>query len=622
MSTSSIDLPTSSTRPSRHPALALAAAALAVASVAAVSGCGPKAVFGLTSDDNNADQLGRALAGRTLAAAPAVSNALGKPLVLAVIAGTPKKLIAYDAAAGATLWKVDADVQSRVAVAGPLVVAREGGKVVIRDVTTGAPRGSITVDGDLVGATTDGEQVYVTYQHASVGRPVWTLAAYGPDGKQRWKNDAPGALGAPAAQGGLVLSPFLTQWLSILDARTGEQLTRIRGIDQEITFVRTTSDGAWFGSKAGIFRLDVRASSGTRSGSTYGAAALPKQLATATYDRDAFDPVQAGYSAFDRKRVLWRGTAKGDGPLTFDGDVVVVHFFRFLFGLSPAGDLRWAYSQPRVELVASAHAGRVVVGVAADGSVIAVDPATGALQATGKIDAGGQVLGATFDCDGWAPTGQGETPTTVAALVAIARDRDQRFDEIKQFAVAALAKLEGADVAKDLLAIVQDPRTPLKLRESVVELLVGRKDPAGLPALLVALELRHDYITGSQPAAVAAIARAIGGMGERELTAAQRDQAVTALAAQAEDPATPTADRLELVRAMIAVGQGAEHDRLRRQLLMYRADPGFAGEAALVEAIARALAAGGAEARETLRYVAEDPRTVPATSAIAKSALR
>jgi hypothetical protein len=156
---------------------------------------------------------------------------------------------------------------------------------------------------------------------------VWTLAAYRPDGSLRWKTQSPGALGAPAVRGALVLSPFLTQWLAILDATTGRQLTRIRGVDEEITFVRTTSDATWFGSKAGVFRLDVRAASGRRADSTYGSAALPKQLAAATYDRDAFDPVQVGYSAFDRKRVLWRADPVADGPLAFERDAVVVHFF-------------------------------------------------------------------------------------------------------------------------------------------------------------------------------------------------------------------------------------------------------------------------------------------------------
>jgi hypothetical protein len=589
--------------------------------LALAAGCGPKTVFGLTSDDNNADALGKALAVRQLPAAPKVKNATGKPLVLAVASGNPKKLVAWDADAGKALWTVDADVQSRVAVAGDLVVAREGKKVVVRNIADGKQRGSISVGGDLVGATTDGNQVYVTWQSQGSTKPVWTLAAFSPDGSERWRNDAPGALGAPSAQGGLVYSPFLKQWLSVLDAKSGAQLTRIRGIDQEIAFVRTTSDATWFGSKAGIFRLDIKAASGTRTGSTYGTTTLPKQLASATYDRDAFDPVQAGYTAFDRKRILWRAAAKGEA-FTFDGDTVAVHFFRFVFGLTRGGELKWAYSHPRVELVASEHAGNVVVAIGADGSLVALDPETGATRASSKLDAGGQILGATFDCDGWAPSGAGEPPATVQALVAIARDRDARFDEIKQFAVSTLAKLEGEDVAKDLLTIVQDGRTPAKLRESVIELLVARKDPKGLPALLLALEPRYDFITGSEPAAVGVIARAIGALGDRDVPDGDRARAVKALAAQADDPATPASDRVDLVRAMIAIGKGSERAWLRTQLVLERADPAFAREEKLVEAMVTALAAGGPEDRETLRYVATDARSAASVAQAARDALR
>jgi hypothetical protein len=72
---------------------------------------------------------------------------------------------------------------------------------------------------------------------------------------------------------------------------------------------------------------------------------------------------------------------------------------------------------------------------------------------------------------------------------------------------------------------------------------------------------------------------------------------------------------------MIAVGQGAERARLRSQLVLERADPAFAREAALVEAVVKALAAGGVEDRETVRFVARDPRTAAAVAEAARAAL-
>lgn len=596
--------------------------------LALAAGCGPKQVFGLSSDDNNPDRLGKALEQRKLPGDVKPANALGKPLLFAVVGGTKvggtatRKIIAFDAAANAALWTVDADVQSRVVVGGDIVAAREGQQIVIRNLGDGGVRAKIALDGELIGLTTDGERLYVVSQRGTVQKPIWALVAYGFDGSAQWENDSPGSLGAPVAQGGLVFSPFLKQWLSVLDARTGAQLTRIRGLDEEISFLRVTSDGTWFGSKAGAFRLDVKAATGSRAGSTYGTVTLPPQLAGCDYGRDAFDAIQSTYTAYDRRRILWRADPDADGPLHFQGDLVAVHFFRFVFGLTPAGELRWAYSQPRVELVASEHTGTVVAAVAGDGAFVALDPATGAIRATGKLDPGeGRILGATFDLEGWAPDGAGEPPSTVGALVSIARDRDARFEGIKQYAVAALAKLQGADVTHDLVAIVIDPRTPQALHDSVAALLVSRKDPAGLPALTDALATRADFLTGAHPVGQVEVAAAIAALGDLPLPPAEVDRALAALSAQAFDPATSAPARLELTRALIAIGHGRERDDLRRELMLYRADPGFAAETDLVAAMVGSLVAGSPEDRETVRMVAEDPRSAPPVAAVAKAAL-
>lgn len=598
------------------------ACAGALAAALAGAACGPKSIYGLSSDDNNPAQLEKALAMRSVDQRPGPVNALGKPMLFAVSGGAQRKLIAYDAEAGAPLWTIDADVQSRVAVGGELLAAREGTQLVIRNVRDGGVRAKVGLAGELLGVSTDGERVYVvTVQGGETPRPTWSLIAYGGDGGLRWRNDSPALLGAAVAQGGLVYSPFLTQWLSILDARTGAQLTRIRGIDEQISFVRATSDGAYFGSKTGAFRLDVRAASGTRAGSTYGTVQLPKQLASADYGRDAFDPVQAGYTAYDRRRILWRAGESEGNQLGWHRELVAVHFFRFVFGLTPAGELRWAYSHPRVELVASDHAGEVVIAVARDGAVVALDAASGAQRASGKIETVEPILGATFDCDGWTPPPAGEAPSTVAALATIARDRDQRFEDVKQYAVESMAKLQGADVTRDLLAIVVDPRTPPKLKETVANLLVTRKDPAGLPALIDGLSTRADFLTGAQPVGLVEVARAIAALGDVAIEPAEQARAMAAVQAQAFDPVTPPPARLELVRALIAIGHGRQRDILRAELVTYRADPGFAGEGDLVTAIVADLVAGTPEDRETVRMVAEDPRTAAAVAAIAKAAL-
>jgi hypothetical protein len=602
----------------------------AVAIASLLAACGGAQTFGLTSDDNNQAALGRALSLRQVPEQAGPRNASGKPMLFAVMSGKQRKLVAYDLSSGKPAWTVDADVQSRVEIGDDFVVSREGTEIVARNLADGAVRWKHGVTGELMGVTADGERAYITVANTAGAKPVWTLTALDADsGGAQWSADSPGQLGAPAAQGGLVMSPFLKQWLSILDARTGEPITRIRGIDEEIGFVRTTSDAAWFGSREGVFRLDAAAASGQRAQSSYGTAKLPEQLTNATWGRDAFDAVQAGYTAADRTRILWRAGAGGEGPLVFSEGMIAVHYFRYLFGYTVEGELKWAYSQPRVALVASAHAGPVLAAISQQGEVIAVDPATGKLRWQGELGAEGQVLGATFDADGWAPEGEidaGAGSGTVGALIAIARDRDARFADVKELAVSALANLPGKEVSAELLAMIQDARTPPKLRETAVEVLVSRRDASALDVYAAALSVRADYITNTRPVAVAEVSRVLAGLAGPDLEKADpssRKAAVDALVLQLESPESTNVELVEIVRALAAVGGGDELPALRRQLLAYRADPQFGGDPKLVKVVIDALLArGGAEDRETVAFVADDPRTYEAVAAYADKALQ
>jgi outer membrane protein assembly factor BamB len=594
------------------------------AALVALAACSGGSTFGLTAHDNDPTLLQSALSRRQL---PAKASPVGgSARMYAVIAGKPKKLVAFDLASGKTAWTVDADVASRVAIGGTFVVALEGANLVARDSQSGAVKWQSKPSGAFLGVAADAASAYYVSRVDQGQRATWWLTALdGATGAVRWSADAEGQLGAPAAQGGLVLSPFLTQWLSIVDAQTGEPLTRIRATEHQISFARTTSDAAWFGSTEGVFRLDPRAASGTRKDSTYGAITLPPQLAEVTYGPDAYDAVQAGYTANDRRRILWRADAAGDGPLHFAGDIVGVHYFRFVFGYGVDGVLKWAYSNPRVELVASEHAGTVIAAVSASGDIIALDPLTGALRHKVSLEgAGGQVLGATFDADGWEPSGESAKPAeTVAALVSIARDRDARFDKVKELAVTALAALAGASVTADLLSILADDRAPVRLKEAVVDVLMKRKDPAGLPAVAAALAAeRTDYIDNDRAQNVGALARVIASLKGMKIDDDARAQAVGALVEHLNAPDTDLPELISVAKALAAIGGVDGAAALRTHLLIYRDDKDLAAnpdwQRAVVDGL---LAAGAPNDREAVRFVAEDPRSDDTLAAYAREAV-
>lgn len=576
--------------------------------LALAAACGGSDAFKLTASDNNPERLDAAFA-RMGAPRTGPMNASGRPMAYLVARRTRVggELVAFDLEGKKEIWRVAAEVSSKVVVGADFIAHTERDReLVARDPASGRMLWRSRLGARFIGAAADGERLFYT----AGGDSRWVLTALdGRTGDELWTADSPGALGAPAARGGLVFSPFVKQWLAILDARTGDALTRIRGIDEEITFVRTTGSSVFFGSRAGVFLLDRRAASGKRAQSTYGSASLPREFVRIHYGLDAFDPVQATYSAYDKNRILWNAHREGRA-LRFDGGRVVVHTYRFFFGFDAAsGGLAWAYSHRRNDVVGSAHLGSAIAFCSSAGQLGALDPATGARVY--QADVPGQVVGVTFDADGWAPVDKAGEPEPVATvLAAIARDPDARFEDVKKFAVAALAHQGSRQVTGDLIVIIQSESTPPALYEAAVESLVARRDPQGLPVLVAALDVHPDYLKGTQPRSLGALARAIASLGKAELDPAQRGRAVDALIAHLRAPETPAADLEGVVFALGAIGAGAEIAPLRRFVLMYRADPSFSSQVgALGAAIDVLVTRGGAAERELVSYVAEDARS-------------
>lgn len=585
-------------------------AAIAIALVAAA--CGPKATFRLSSDENNAYELGQALSKRKLPASPQPLNTAGEPRAFVLTAGSPKTIVAYSLASGNALWKTDADVQSRIVVGGDFIVTKEGEDIVARGQDNGAARWRVHLDHEFVGAAADQERVYVVTKSSD---EAWLTAYDGGDGGKLWSDAAQGSLGAPAAQGGVVYQPFLAQWLAIVDGATGQQLTRLRNEDQQISVLRVTSQQAFYGSKKGLTVLDANSATVGAGASPFAKVKVPDQLERTAYGRDAYDPVQVSYTAADRSRIFL-GSASGAAA------GYAIHYFRFVLGFEADGTLKWAYSHPRVELVASEHTGHVIVGISSSGDLVALEPSTGAVRARKSLGTTAPVLGATFDADGWSPGEQSEAGDTVAALVSIALDRDARFDRVKELAVTALAKLPGPDVTGQLLAVLSDDRAPQHLKDTVVDLLVMRRDPGSLPVLTAQLGVHTDYIAGTEPEALAAIARAISGLADAPLDPAQVTAALAALQTHLDAATTASDELVHVIGAMSAIGGGAELPALGSHFLLYHSDDTLGGDASWQKAIVTALhTRGGPQERELLRQVAADPRTRPSLATLVQETL-
>jgi hypothetical protein len=172
--------------------------------------------------------------------------------------------------------------------------------------------------------------------------------------------------------------------------------------------------------------------------------------------------------------------------------------------------------------------------------------------------------------------------------------------------------------------VLSDDRAPQRLKDTVVDLLTARHDPAGLPVLTEQLAVHTDYIAGTEPDALAPVAKAIAGLGAPDLALDPKHVGAALAALQFHlDAATTSSPELTwVIAAMAAIGHGAERPALISHFLLYHADDDLGGDAGWQKAIVGALAGSAMPAdRAVLGYVAADPRTKPGLVTLIRGAL-
>lgn len=602
-----------------------------VVGVLACFGCA-EAPFSVHTQDNDLKTLKPALerlrTGTASAPSSAPRNGSGHALAF-VFAGPEKRigkeagaadtsvertLYGYDLTAGKELFAVPADARSRFVVAQGVLALREGEEIVLRDTQTGAVRARVPFEpGEtLAGLTADSSQIYVVTRKKSTGENKSFVTALGLGGQRVWRLPAQGSVGAPAASGGVLALPYRYQDVVLLDARTGSELSRIRQKDEQIGFVRSgpvgDKGGFFYGvGSDGVAWLDERSVSGEKANIGYLSPQLGERVRVFLH-WDGYRAEQTDFSAFDRNRLLWDAEPSGD-KLRFRGDQAVLHSYRFLFGMdTQSGALRWAYAQPRQNLMASELSERSVLFAAQDGELGVLDRATGAKLLSQRIGLkpGQQVLGGVFDAAGFVPSGApAAAPRPVLEVLRdIIFDRDSSFLSVKTFAVQALGKVPGAQA--ELVRIITADGMPAQISRAAGDVLIARKDPPEeLGALLApALKQSYDYLADKRPKGLDVLARVAAARGVKE--------AAPRLAERLLDPSTPAPALKEIALALSQLG-GKEATRALRELLfVYRADPLFAQDPdALKRAGEGLLKLDGEAGRRTLQFVALERRSLP-----------
>jgi outer membrane protein assembly factor BamB len=501
-----------------------------------------------------------AVADRVRAAAPAVL-----PPVAAIVADDPAQgLSIVDLGTGAVVGRVQAPIASRPVVAGDLVVARVAGAVVAWSLQ-GAERWRVPDEGlDLVGASRDGDRVALVLGGAGVTRRrgVVRVVTAG-DGSTLARTEIAHALGLPTLVGDDVFVPWDGQNLSVLDARNGDELSRVRSRDDVVGFSVREGHAVYYGARA-LYRLGAESASGTAAGTPHYQPRPDELPGAATFALDGYTSLRAGLDARERVRLAWRPDPALPGVALLHNTVFAL-YHRDVFALdATTGALRWAYVSPHdLAGVAVVRAGLVVVDDHGGASLLAPDDGRARWRQALPVGGPQAVLQLAAD---FAPAPNTDDPprTLVESLLEAAGGSDARLLPAQRFAAQRLAALPGAPATAALVSILTRRGLSPELRAVVGEGLVGRTD--GTDAMIEALDLHYDYVRGVDVPPVGFLARALAAAHER--------RAVSSLVSHLFDPATPTDDLAPIVVALRELGDPSSVHALADFVRLYHADVG------------------------------------------------
>ena len=576
----------------RHPRFLLPC--LLLAASACGGGTAASGAFSATFPDNRSEDVASVLA--RLASAPSAES----PAIAVGLTSTPS-LFAYDIASGHELWTspVGAPV-SAPRLAGELVLLHESTGIVARGLRDGRTRFTIPDSAmHLVGADGEGPvSVFVLSTGAGVGARSEVVVAQG--GSVSWRRSYEQALGAPAVAGGLVFLPWATQNLSVLDARTGDELARLRSTDAVVSEARRFAGHVYYG-RSGFYLLDAQAAGGSRESTHFASPRVGDLPGDPSLDADPYRPAPPATSAVHKIRLAWRPSTSGTGVGVQDALAYFV-FYRLVFALeADGGALRWVSSLPADGLDSVASEGGLWVATA-DGQLRFLDAADGRERPARETGHASVAMALPHDLGAPDGAAQGEALPLAEQLLAAAQNTDARLVPARSLAVARLAAMSDGAATESLLSLCDDRRLPPPVRAAACEGLAARSN--GAEFVLTALRRHANFLDQTEPPPAGPLGRASANM---HLTAA-----VPLLLGQLREPATPAADLAGLAQALGELGDRSAAEPLLDFVRLYHADaaddPTRNAVAAASQAVARLL---GVASVDELTTVAADPLCSP-----------
>ena len=515
-------------------------------------------------------------------------------LVVAVAGEKADKLIGAPLAGGAR-WTFQHALDARPMIVGSVVIGSGGGELFALDAASGRrlwarPTGGLA----LLGAGDDGTLTAVTLARGTGS----TILVVGRDGVVKREIETDKQLGDPAVIGGVILVPWANQYVSAIDALTGDELGRVT-LRDKVSRADQIGGAVYFGEVT-MVRFDEKigmASQGGASKFSLPARELPGTPRLFAPGTEKLPPVA---NARDRDRLFARPSAP-PGPLATDSNRFYASYFRLVYGFeSTRGQLSWVHTHASDVIGADGVQGGLLL-CDEEGKIIVLDARTG--QVSHEASFGEPIKSCVAHADTYkAPPPPGGGPSLARQIAEAVSSREATLATGQRLLLRELGTLEDETATKTLVDIAADPRSAPVLVTDARAALATRRN--GTSFMLTALGRHYDFlrdVLASPP--VGPIADALAAMKE--------PKGAALLASHLLDPAITDDDVRRAAAALATLATKDELPTLNHFFAMYRgtaeSDELGLAVASAAEAILRLDPKDG---RTLVEHASKDPTTV------------
>jgi outer membrane protein assembly factor BamB len=497
------------------------------------------------------------------------------------VAGNGDKIIATPLGTAGQPWTVTHALDVRPIIAGSVVVLSGGGEIVAHDAFSGKklwarPSGGLPV----LGAGDDGAITALTLSRSGGS----TLLIVGRNGTVKRQLETDKALGDPGVVAGVVFVPWANQYVSAIDAETGDEIGRVT-VRDKVSRAVSIGGSLYFGEMAYV-RFDERmaqASRGQASRVQIPSRELPGTPRLLVPGTEKVPPIA---NARDRDRLF--GRPSGEGPnLGIDSKRFYASYYRLAFGFeSSRGHLAWVRTHDSEFIGGEAILGGVLL-CDEQGKIVVLDAQTG--QTAMEKPIGEPIKSCVVQADAFrAPRPTTAPPSLGQQITEAVTMREATLATAQRLLLRELGTLEDEAATKTLIDIAGDPRSvPILVSDARAALATRRN---GASFMLAALGKHYDYLHDQLTTPpVGPIADALAAMNEK--------RAAPLLASQIMDPTIKDDDVKRAAAALATLATDKEAPVLKQFFGMYRgaspSDEVSLAAASAAEAVLRVDAKAG-----------------------------